>query len=121
MRGDDHHELPSVSNPLSRWRGSAISELCPRLLQIVPLIPSHFRIAHAFVGPDSFSTDAAITMIASLPREQAEAVLSRVVMGPDVPTIARVLGKRPGSVRTATHRGLRRLSELQPNVETDDA
>ena len=48
-------------------------------------------------------------------------MLSRVVMGPDVPTIARVLGKRPGSVRTATHRGLRRLSELQPNVETDDA
>ncbi len=57
------------------------------------------------------STDAAIAMIASLPRGQAEAVLLRVVIGLDVPTTAHVLGIRPGAVRTATHRGLRRLAE----------
>jgi RNA polymerase sigma-70 factor (ECF subfamily) len=60
---------------------------------------------------DTVSTDAAIALIASLPREQAEAVLLRVVMGLDVATVSRVLGKRPGAVRTATHRGLRRLAE----------
>ena len=57
------------------------------------------------------STDAAIALIATLPRDQAEAVLLRVVMGLDVATVGRVLGKRPGAVRTATHRGLRRLAE----------
>jgi RNA polymerase sigma-70 factor (ECF subfamily) len=60
---------------------------------------------------ESVSTDSAITLIATLPRDQAEAVLLRVVMGLDVATVARVLGKRPGAVRTATHRGLRRLAE----------
>ena len=56
-------------------------------------------------------TDAAIAFIATLPREQAEAVLLRVVMGLDTRAVARVMGKRPGAVRTATWRGLRTLGE----------
>jgi RNA polymerase sigma-70 factor (ECF subfamily) len=60
---------------------------------------------------ETVSTDWAITLIATLPRDQAEAVLLRVVMGLDAATVGRVLGKRPGAVRTATHRGLRRLAE----------
>jgi RNA polymerase sigma-70 factor, ECF subfamily len=59
---------------------------------------------------EALSTDGAIALIASLPPDQAEAVLLRVVMGLDVATVGRVLGKRPGAVRTATHRGLRRLA-----------
>ncbi|MGW5234218.1 sigma factor-like helix-turn-helix DNA-binding protein, partial [Streptomyces nodosus] len=44
-------------------------------------------------------------------------VLLRVVVGLDAPAAARVLGKRPGAVRTAAHRGLRRLArELAPRV-----
>jgi RNA polymerase sigma-70 factor, ECF subfamily len=61
---------------------------------------------------DAVATDRALAAIASLPREQAEAVLLRVVMGLDSTSAARVLGKRAGSVRMATHRGLRRLAEL---------
>ncbi|WP_322987177.1 RNA polymerase sigma factor [Actinacidiphila guanduensis] len=60
---------------------------------------------------DAVATDAALAAIAALPREQAEAVLLRVVMGLDSTSAARVLGRRPGSVRMATHRGLRRLAE----------
>jgi len=56
------------------------------------------------------STEAAIALIAGLPRDQAEAVLLRVVMGLDAKAAAAVLGKRPGSVRVAAHRGLRRLA-----------
>jgi RNA polymerase sigma-70 factor, ECF subfamily len=37
-------------------------------------------------------------------------VLLRAVMGLDTVATARVLGKRPGAVRTASYRGLRRLS-----------
>jgi RNA polymerase sigma-70 factor (ECF subfamily) len=60
---------------------------------------------------DSLSTDQAIALIARLPQDQAEAVLLRVVMGLDSVSAGRVLGKRSGAVRTAAHRGLRRLAQ----------
>ncbi|SEG61929.1 RNA polymerase sigma-70 factor, ECF subfamily [Actinacidiphila yanglinensis] len=60
---------------------------------------------------DAVATDRALAAIAALPREQAEAVLLRVVMGLDSTSAAQVLGRRAGSVRMATHRGLRRLAE----------
>lgn len=61
---------------------------------------------------DSIGTDAALALIATLPRDQAEAVLLRAVVGLDAPAAARVLGKRAGAVRTAAHRGLRKLADL---------
>jgi RNA polymerase sigma factor (sigma-70 family) len=60
---------------------------------------------------ENLSTERALVLIASLPQDQAEAVLLRVVLGLNAPTAAKVLGKRPGAVRTAAHRGLKRLSE----------
>ncbi|WP_103937478.1 RNA polymerase sigma factor [Thermomonospora echinospora] len=60
---------------------------------------------------ERLSTEAAIALIAELPRDQAEAVLLRVVVGLDAREAGRVLGKRAGSVRTSAYRGLRRLSE----------
>ncbi|MFG3202705.1 RNA polymerase sigma factor [Streptomyces sp. NPDC048192] len=59
---------------------------------------------------ESLSTEQALALVRALPREQAEAVLLRVVVGLDGPAAARVLGKRPGAVRTAAHRGLKRLA-----------
>ncbi|WBO64255.1 RNA polymerase sigma factor [Streptomyces camelliae] len=59
---------------------------------------------------ESLSTVRALELVQGLPRDQAEAVLLRVVVGLDSPAAARVLGKRPGAVRTATHRGLKRLA-----------
>ncbi|WP_374292941.1 RNA polymerase sigma factor [Streptomyces olivochromogenes] len=59
---------------------------------------------------ESLSTGQALELVRGLPRDQAEAVLLRVVIGLDGPTAARVLGKRPGAVRTAAHRGLKRLA-----------
>jgi len=58
------------------------------------------------------STEAALALVGRLPRDQAEAVLLRHVAGLDVAHAATVLGKKPGSVRVATHRGLRRLADL---------
>lgn len=55
-------------------------------------------------------TQWALRLIASLAPDQAEAVMLRVVVGLDVPQTAEILGKRPGAVRIATMRGLRRLS-----------
>lgn len=60
----------------------------------------------------SVSTEAALALIARLPRDQAQAVLLRVVLGFDANTAALVLGKRAGAVRTAAYRGLNKLNEM---------
>ncbi|MEW2358484.1 RNA polymerase sigma factor [Spirillospora sp. NPDC029432] len=60
---------------------------------------------------ERLSTGAAVALICGLPRDQAEAVLLRVVVGLDAKEAGRVLGKRSGAVRTAAYRGLRRLAE----------
>lgn len=59
---------------------------------------------------DQVASDEAIALIATLPRDQAEAVLLRVVMGLDADAAGEVLGKRSGAVRTAAYRGLRKLA-----------
>jgi len=74
-------------------------------------------------GPDAATevversdTAWALSLIGSLPRDQAEAVMLRVVAGLDATHAAQVLGKRPGAVRVAAMRGLRRLAD---NVEAN--
>jgi len=57
------------------------------------------------------SAETAVALIATLPRDQAEAVLLRVVMGLDAAAAAQVLGKKAGAVRVAAHRGLRTLAK----------
>jgi RNA polymerase sigma-70 factor, ECF subfamily len=61
---------------------------------------------------EALVTDTTLSLIARLPQDQAEAVVLRVVVGLDAKSAAETLGKRPGAVRTAAHRGLKRLAEL---------
>ncbi|MFC8849103.1 MULTISPECIES: RNA polymerase sigma factor [unclassified Micromonospora] len=61
---------------------------------------------------ETLSTEAALALIATLPPREAEAVLLRAVIGLDAESAGRVLGRRAGAVRTAAHRGLRRLATL---------
>lgn len=61
---------------------------------------------------EALGTGRTMRLIARLPQDQAEAVVLRVVVGLDAKSTAQVLGKRPGAVRTAAHRGLRRLAEM---------
>ena len=60
---------------------------------------------------EGFSTRAALAEVATLPADQAEAIVLRVVAGLEVQRVAELMGKRPGTVRVLTHRGLRRLAE----------
>ncbi|MBT8228552.1 MAG: RNA polymerase sigma factor [Dactylosporangium sp.] len=60
---------------------------------------------------DAMGTDLAVALIARLPREQAEAIMLRVVVGLDAASSGKVLGRRAGAVRTAAHRGLRKLDQ----------
>ncbi|MFF1645676.1 RNA polymerase sigma factor [Streptomyces sp. NPDC058240] len=67
---------------------------------------------------EALATGRTMSLIAQLPQDQAEAVVLRVVVGLDAKSAAQTLGKRPGAVRTAAHRGLKRLAEL---LRTDAA
>jgi RNA polymerase sigma-70 factor (ECF subfamily) len=58
---------------------------------------------------DTVATQNAVALIATLPPDQAEAVLLRAVLGLDAATAGHILGKRPGAIRTAAHRGLKTL------------
>jgi RNA polymerase sigma-70 factor (ECF subfamily) len=59
------------------------------------------------------STRAALARLASLPRAQAEVVLLRVLADLDVEDVAKIVGKRPGTVRVLQHRALKRLAGEQ--------
>ena len=56
--------------------------------------------------------EAARTIVASLPEDQAEVVLLRVVAGLSVEQVARITGRKPGTVRVMQHRALQRLAEV---------
>jgi RNA polymerase sigma-70 factor, ECF subfamily len=59
---------------------------------------------------DGLSTRQAVALVAGLPRDQAEAVALRIIAGLDTTAVASILGKSPGAVRIALHRGLRTLA-----------
>jgi RNA polymerase sigma-70 factor (ECF subfamily) len=59
---------------------------------------------------DGMSVRQAIALLAGLSQDQAEAVALRVIAGLDTPAVAVILGKSPGAVRVALHRGLRALA-----------
>jgi RNA polymerase sigma-70 factor (ECF subfamily) len=59
---------------------------------------------------ERISTRAVLARVSALPPDQAEIILLRVVAGLDATEVARIVGKSPGAVRVAAHRGLRRLA-----------
>lgn len=66
----------------------------------------------ADVAIERISAQAVLSLIATLPRDQAEIIVLRVVAGLDTDAVARLVGKSPGAVRVAAHRGLRRLAAV---------
>jgi RNA polymerase sigma-70 factor (ECF subfamily) len=61
---------------------------------------------------DEEATRQALALVRTLPPDQAEVILLRVVAGMDNTQVAGLLGKTPGAVRVLSHRGLRRLATL---------
>jgi len=66
----------------------------------------------ADLAVERLGTRSAIALLAALPPLQAEIILLRVVAGLDTDTVARMVGRNPGAVRVAAHRGLRRLGQI---------
>jgi RNA polymerase sigma-70 factor, ECF subfamily len=61
---------------------------------------------------ERMSTRTVLALIATLPRDQAEIIMLRVVADLDTRDVARIVDKTPGAVRVAAHRALRRLADL---------
>lgn len=61
---------------------------------------------------EGLDTEAALALVAQLAPLQAEVIVLRVIAGLDVESVARLVGRRPGAVRVAAHRGLRRLAQI---------
>jgi RNA polymerase sigma-70 factor, ECF subfamily len=60
---------------------------------------------------DGIAAEQAVQLLRTLSRDQAEAVALRVLAGLDTLDVAEILGKSPGAVRVALHRGLRTLAD----------
>ena len=71
----------------------------------------------AWSGPDpslavveELSPGSVLGLLSTLPPVQAEVLALRVIAGLPVETVAAMVGKSPGAVRVAAHRGLRTLA-----------
>jgi RNA polymerase sigma-70 factor, ECF subfamily len=83
---------------------------------VTPLaeVPNHREPRTADAGEaalENLATAAVVQAIRALPPLQADVILLRIVAGLDNEAVARVVGRSPGAVRVAAHRGLRRLAE----------
>jgi RNA polymerase sigma-70 factor (ECF subfamily) len=119
-------DLPRFTGDVDGFRGWASAICRNRAMDVArsrsrrPVTPTDIDVLAERAGPDdaagsaleAMSTREAIALISELPQDQAEAVLLRTVVGLDAPSVAMVLGKRPGAVRVAAHRGLRRLARM---------
>jgi RNA polymerase sigma-70 factor, ECF subfamily len=79
-----------------------------------PLADGEPPVTSTAPGPDRDveareALDAALRCLRRLPPDQAEVLTLRVVGGLDVAEVARIVGKRPGTVRVLQHRALRGL------------
>ncbi|MFC8449277.1 RNA polymerase sigma factor [Kitasatospora sp. NPDC057223] len=119
----DLHTFTGDADGFRGWaatvaRNRALDHLRSRRRRPVADLPLEY-LAELAAGDDTAGsalategTADALALISRLPRDQAEAVLLRVVMQLDAESAARVLGKRAGAVRMASHRGLRALARL---------
>lgn len=66
----------------------------------------------AQLAMDNIATEGAIALVSRLPAQQAEVIMLRVVAGLETETVAKMLGRSPGAVRVAAHRGLKKLATM---------
>ncbi|GAA2049692.1 hypothetical protein GCM10009757_20860 [Streptomyces cheonanensis] len=109
FRGWTHRIARNRALDHLRARGRRPQECCAEDAGLTEL-PAGVDTAEAAM--EAVATSRVFDLVATLPREQAGAVVLRAMLGLDAKRAAMVLGSRPGAVRTATHRGLRRLAQL---------
>lgn len=92
----DHH----------RFNGRRATTFQPTMELISPTAPPEERVVAGLSGQA-----AAELVVATLPRDQAEVVLLRVLGDLEVDEVAAIVGRSPNWVRVTHHRALKRLAE----------
>jgi RNA polymerase sigma-70 factor, ECF subfamily len=118
--------LPRFSGDESAWRAWLFTTARRRLLDQVRLRKRHpaepldeisvaeepRAAAAEQTAMDNLATEWAMELLSRLPEQQAEVIMLRVLAGLDTEVVADMLGRSPGAVRVAAHRGLRKLATL---------
>jgi len=118
--------LPDFRGDEGAWRGWLFTIACRRAIDEARRRSRHPVASLAEVtgarepgtadaaelAMEKLGTAAAVAAVASLPPLQAEVILLRVLAGLDTDSVARIVGRSPGAVRVAAHRGLRRLAQI---------
>ena len=118
--------LPRFTGDETAWRAWLFTTARRRLLDQVRLRKRHPsepldeispmdipRTADAEqVALDHMATESAMALLSKLPEQQAEVIFLRIVAGLDTEAVAEILGRSPGAVRVAAHRGLKKLATL---------
>lgn len=95
---------------VQHWRDAARRPSVPVADEAFRTRPGADDTERAALGA-SESAAAAREIAASLPRDQGHVVLLRVLGGLGVDEVAKILGKRPGTVRVLQHKALRTLAK----------
>jgi RNA polymerase sigma-70 factor (ECF subfamily) len=61
---------------------------------------------------ENIATESAMALLSQLPAHQADVIMLRVLAGLDTEVVAEMLGRSPGAIRVAAHRGLRKLESM---------
>jgi RNA polymerase sigma factor (sigma-70 family) len=78
-----------------------------------PVEPRHdLHDAHVIDDVDTFVDDDLVRAMARLTEDQRQVIALRFVADLSIDEVARVLGRRPGAVKSLQHRALDRLAEL---------
>jgi RNA polymerase sigma-70 factor, ECF subfamily len=88
-------------------------------VEVLDRLPSTDDTAAKF--ETAIATQTAVALIATLPADQAEAVMLRTVGGLPVSVVAEIMNRPPGTVRVLCHRGLRRLARTLEGTVPDKA
>jgi RNA polymerase sigma-70 factor, ECF subfamily len=118
--------LPRFTGDETAWRAWLFTTARRRLLDQARLRKRHPAEPLDDVGPaeiprtpdaeqlamENMATEAAMSLLSRLPQQQAEVIMLRVVAGLDTEVVADMLGRSPGAIRVAAHRGLKKLATL---------
>jgi RNA polymerase sigma-70 factor, ECF subfamily len=118
--------LPRFTGDEAAWRAWLFTTARRRMLDQVRLRKRHPSEPLDEISPmdiprtadaeqlamDNMATESAMALLSRLPEQQAEVIFLRVVAGMDTEAVADMLGRSPGAVRVAAHRGLKKLATL---------
>lgn len=119
FQGDEHDFRRWLFTIASRRRIDGIRAAKRRQERDERRVATISDVTSPSAGDDAEREEAlerALELVSSLPNDQREAVMLRVIADLDVADVAAIMNKREGTVRVLVHRGLKKLAESTPRT-----